>query len=406
MQHASWSRSANIYQVNVRQYTPEGTLNAFAAHLPRLHQMGVDILWLMPVQPIAKPQRKGLWGTHDALTDHVAVNPALGTLKDFKALVQQAHALDMKVMIEWVTQSTARDHVWVKQHPEWYLKNAPGKRQSVQPDSGSTKAEESPKLGLDFGQKTLWTALTQAMQFWVKEADVDGFSCQSAGEMPLKFWQQARVKLDALKPVFMLAGAEDTALADETFDMMYDWALYELLNQIAQGHADVRDLKTYLALAASNAPADTYRMTFTANGDTHTRHKQDAAHWGDAFSAMCVLAATLPGMPLIYSGQESGLHKLLPINGKDPLEWQTFKYEKLYANLLAMKKKHPALHNGTAGAAVEVFDADNHHILAFRRQKGIDVVSVQLNLSAQNQAFNLHGKPRKLGAWEYQIQTS
>jgi glycosidase len=386
MQHASWSRSANIYQVNVRQYTPEGTLNAFAAHLPRLHQMGVDILWLMPVLPTAKPQRKGQWSADDAVTDHVAVNPALGTLNDFKGLVQQAHALNMKVIIEWVSQHTALDHVWVKQHPEWYLKNDPGK--------------------LDFSQKTLWTALTQAMQFWVKEAGVDGFSCHSAGEMPLKFWQQVRVKLDAIKPVFMLAGAEDTTLADETFDMVYDWALYDLLKKIAQAHADVRDLKTYLALAASDVSANTYRMTFTANAETNAKHNHDAAHFGDAFPAMCVIAATFPGMPLIYSGQESGLHKMLSVNGKDPIEWQTFKYEKLFANLLAMKKKHPALHNGTAGASVEVFDADNHHILAFRRQKGIDVVSVQLNLSGQNQTFNLHGKPRKLGAWEYQIQTS
>jgi glycosidase len=244
------------------------------------------------------------------------------------------------------------------------------------------------------------------MQFWVKEADVDGFSCPSAGEIPLKFWQQVRVKLNAIKPVFMLAGAEDTSLEDESFDMIYDWALYDLLKKIAQGRADVLDLKTYLASAASDGTADTYRMTFTANADTNARHNHDAAHFGDAFPAMCVIAATFPGMPLIYSGQESGLHKMLSISGKDPIEWQTFKYEKLYANLLAMKKKHPALHNGTAGASVEVFDADNRHILAFRRQKGIDVVSVQLNLSGQNQTFNLHGKPRKLGAWEYQIQTS
>jgi glycosidase len=406
MQHVSWSRSANIYQVNVRQYTPEGTLNAFAAHLPRLHQMGVDMLWLMPVQPTVKPQRKGQWSANDAVTDHVAVNPALGTLNDFKALVQQAHALGMKVMIEWVTQHTALDHVWVKQHPEWYLKNGPGKRATAQQKSGNPQAEDSQRLGLDFSQKTLWTALTQAMQFWVKEADVDGFSCQSAGEIPLKFWQQVRVKLNAIKPVFMLAGADDTALEDESFDMIYDWALYDLLKKIAQGHADVLDLKTYLAMAASDGPADTYRMTFTANADTNARHNHDAAHFGDAFPAMCVIAATFPGMPLIYSGQESGLHKMLSISDKDPIEWQTFKYEKLYANLLAMKKKHPALHNGTAGASVEVFDADNRHILAFRRQKGIDVVSVQLNLSGQNQTFNLHGKPRKLGAWEYQIQTS
>lgn len=406
MQHASWSRSANIYKVNVHQYTPEGTLNAFAAQLPRLHQMGVDILWFMPVQPTSKPPRKGMWSVHDALTNHVAIHPALGSLQDFKALVQQAHALGMKVMIEWVCQSTAREHVWVKQHPDWYLNNGQEERVAVEPKAGAKKTAASERLGLDFSQKTVWTGLTQAMLFWVKEADVDGFSCQAAGEMPLKFWQQARVKLETQKPVFMLAGAEDAALTDGAFDMIYDWALFDLLKKIAQGNADVHDLKTYLTTVASHLPADIYRMTFTALTDVQVSHNQDAAHWGDAFAAMCVIAATFPGMPLIDHGQESGLHKTQSVHGKDAIESQNFKYEKLFANLLAMKKKHPALHNGTAGAAVEIFDADNPHVLAFRRQKGIDVVSVQLNLSGQNQAFNLHGKARKLGAWEYQIQTS
>lgn len=406
MQHVSWSRSANIYQVNVRQYTPEGTLNAFAVHLPRLHQMGVDILWLMPIQPIGKSKRKDSLGAYDEVTDHVAVNPAFGSLKDFKALVQQAHSLGMKVIIEWVAQTTSREHVWVKQHPEWYLKLETVETQSAQHEKGVKAAEGSERLSLDFGSKPVWAAMTQAMLFWLKEADVDGFSCPSASELPLKFWQQARAKLEAQKPVFMLAGSADAQVEESAFDMVYDWALYDILKKIAKGHADVRDLKAYLATTVANLQADTFRMTFTANHDTNALQNHDAAHFGDAFSAMAVIAATFPGMPLVYSGQESGLHKMLPIFEKDAIDWQNLKYEKLYANLLAMKKKHPALHNGATGASVEVFEVDNQHILAFRRQKGINVVSVQVNLSGQNQAFNLHGKPRKLGAWEHQIQTS
>jgi len=147
-------------------------------------------------------------------------------------------------------------------------------------------------------------------------------------------------------------------------------------------------------------------MTFTANHDTNSWHNHDAAHFGDAFPAMAVLAATLPGMPMIYSGQESGLNKKLSFFEKDTIDWQSFKFEKLYTTLLALKKKHPALHNGSVGAPVEIFEVENNNVLAFRRQKGINVVSVQVNLSAQNQSFNLHGKPRKLSAWEYQIQTN
>ena len=406
MQHVSWSRSANIYEVNVRQYTPEGTLNAFAAHLPRLQQMGVDILWLMPIHPIGKLKRKGKLGSYYAVSDYKAINPEFGKLKDFKALVQQAHELGMKVIIDWVANHTAWDHEWVKQHPDWYLKNDKGQIQSYRYDNGTEVEDWTDVVGLDYSQKTLWTAMIQAMQYWVKETDIDGFRCDVAHLLPLKFWQQARAKLDAQKPMFMLAESDDAQLHDAAFDMTYDWALQDVLKKIAKGQADVRDLKDYLASAANALPTDGYRMTFTANHDTNSWHNHDAGHFGDAFAAMAVIAATFPGMPLVYGGQESGLNKMLQFFEKDTIDWQNFKHEKLYANLLAMKKKHPALHNGALGAPVEVFDAENHHILAFRRQKGIDVVSVQVNMSGQNQSFNLHGKPRKLGAWEFQIQTS
>ena len=406
MQHVSWSRSANIYEVNVRQYTPEGTLNAFAAHLPRLQQMGVDILWLMPIHPIGKLKRKGKLGSYYAVSDYNAINPEFGKLKDFKALVQQAHELGMKVIIDWVANHTAWDHEWVKQHPDWYLKNDKGQIQSYRYDNGTEVEDWTDVVGLDYSQKPLWTAMIQAMQYWVKETDIDGFRCDVAHLLPLKFWQQARAKLDAQKPMFMLAESDDAQLHDAAFDMTYDWALQDVLKKIAKGQADVRDLKDYLASAANALPTDGYRMTFTANHDTNSWHNHDAGHFGDAFAAMAVIAATFPGMPLVYGGQESGLNKMLQFFEKDTIDWQNFKHEKLYANLLAMKKKHPALHNGALGAPVEVFDAENHHILAFRRQKGINVVSVQVNLSGQNQSFNLHGKPRKLGAWEFQIQTS
>lgn len=406
MQHVSWSRSANIYEVNVRQYTPEGTLNAFAAHLPRLQQMGVDILWFMPIHPIGKLKRKGKLGSYYAVSDYKAINPEFGKLKDFKALVQQAHELGMKVIIDWVANHTAWDHEWVKQHPDWYLKNDKGQIQSYRYDNGTEVEDWTDVVGLDYSQKTLWTAMIQAMQYWVKETDIDGFRCDVAHLLPLKFWQQARAKLDAQKPMFMLAESDDAQLHDAAFDMTYDWALQDVLKKIAKGQADVRDLKDYLASAANALPTDGYRMTFTANHDTNSWHNHDAGHFGDAFAAMAVIAATFPGMPLVYGGQESGLNKMLQFFEKDTIDWQNFKHEKLYANLLAMKKKHPALHNGVLGAPVEVFDAENHHILAFRRQKGIDVVSVQVNMSGQNQSFNLHGKPRKLGAWEFQIQTS
>ncbi len=405
-EHVGWSRSANIYEVNVRQYTPEGSLKAFATHLPRLHKMGVDILWLMPIQPIGKQKRKGKLGSYYAVADYTAVNPELGTLKDFKALVYEAHALGMKVIIDWVANHTAWDHVWVKKHPEWYLKNEQGQIHSYLYDNGTEIEDWSDVVGLDYQQKEVWQAMTEAMLYWIKTADVDGFRCDVASLLPLEFWQQARTQFDAIKPMFMLAESADPALHDHGFDMTYDWALQDTLKKIAAGKADANDLKHYIETSKQSLPPDAYRMTFTANHDTNSWHNHDAAHFGAAFPAMAVLAATLPGMPLIYSGQESGLHKMLKFFEKDAIEWQSFQHEKLYTMLLDLKKKHPALHNGLVGAPVEVFETENPQVFAFRRQKGINVVSVQVNLSSQIQSFNLHGKPRKLSAWEYQIQTN
>lgn len=405
-EHVGWSRSANIYEVNVRQYTPEGTLKAFATHLPRLHKMGVDILWLMPIQPIGKLKRKGVLGSYYAISDYTAINPEFGSLKDFKALVHEAHECGMKVIIDWVANHTAWDHVWVKQHPEWYLKNEKGQIHSYLYNNGTEIEDWSDVIGLDYHQKGIWQAMADAMVYWVKTTDIDGFRCDVASLLPLAFWQQARQQLDAIKPVFMLAESADPALHAHGFDMTYDWDLQELLKSIAAGKAVVDDVKKYLQTSKEAFPSDAYRMTFTDNHDTNSWHNHDAGHFGEAFAAMAVLAATLPGMPLIYSGQETGLHKMLRFFEKDSIEWHHFQHEKLYRMLLNLKKQHPALHNGSVGAPVEVFDVDNRKVLAFRRQKGVNVVTIQLNLSGQNQSFNLHGKPRKLSAWQYEIQTN
>jgi len=396
MQHVSWSRSANIYEVNVRQYTPEGTLSAFAAHLPRLHQMGVDILWLTPLQAIGKLKRQGALGLQDVVADHTKLNSEFGTLKDLKALVQEAHALGMKVIIDWVATHTARDHVWVKQNPDWYAKK----------DNGAELPGRADLIALDYSQKPLWTAMIQAMLHWVKEADIDGFRCNAANLLPLKFWQQARLKLEAQKPMFMVADATESEGLDAAFDVTCDAALLPVLCSIAQGQADVRDIKAYVNASKADMTKGAYRMTFTAQPNSIALDTSVAANLGDSFAAISVIAATLPGIPLLTSGQETGLQKALKRTEKDSIDWQNVKYEKLFNTLWALKKKHPALHNGAAGAPVEIFDVDNTHILAFRRQKGINVVSVQVNLSGQNQSFNLHGKPRKLGAWEHQIQTN
>lgn len=396
--HVDWSRNASIYEVNVRQYTPQGTLNAMAAHLPRLQKMGVDILWFMPIQPIGQQARKGTLGSYYAIADYTAVNPEFGTLADFQALVQQAHALGMKVMLDWVANHTAWDHVWSRQHPDWYLKNEQGEIHSYLYDNGTEIEDWSDVCGLDYQQAALWPAMTEAMLYWLREADVDGFRCDVAGLVPTAFWEQARGQMEAIKPVFMLAEWADPGLHAKAFDMTYDWSLYEVLKKIAQGQADARDLRQCLEQPEKVYPADAYRMTFTSNHDINSWHGHDGQLYGAAFRAMAVLAATLPGMPLIYSGQESGVNKQLAFFEKDPIDWGDFVHADFYAGLLHLKKTHPALGNGLAGGPIEWLETGHPGVLRFRRSKGARHLQVTVNLTGQTQQVDV-----ALAPWAYEI---
>ncbi|MBP6677078.1 MAG: hypothetical protein KA185_17495, partial [Vitreoscilla sp.] len=245
--HLPWTRSANIYEVNIRQYTPEGTLNAFAAHLPRLRKMGVDILWLMPIQPIGQVNRKGGLGSYYAIRDYTAVNPEFGTVADFKRLVAQAHALGFKLILDWVANHTAWDHPWTATHKHFYKLNEQGEVFAVTFNAGTPQVEYwTDVVGLNYKIPALWDAMIEAMAFWVKEADIDGFRCDVAGLVPTPFWNRARAELDAIKPMFMLAEWSEPDLHEQAFDMTYGWELTDVLKKLAKGEADARALRTWV----------------------------------------------------------------------------------------------------------------------------------------------------------------
>jgi glycosidase len=326
IQHLAWSQSANIYEVNIRQYTQEGTFKAFAKHLPRLKAMGVDILWLMPVQPIGEKNRKGTLGSYYAVRDYTAINPEFGNLDDFKALVKQAHGMGMKVIIDWVANHSAFDNPWTIEHKDWYLKDAKGEIFPVTYTDGAEPEYWTDVTGFDWTQKGLWKGMTDAMLFWVRETDIDGFRCDVAGKVPTPFWNQARDALDAVKPMFMLAEADKPDLQEHAFDMSYGWDTKDIFKDIAKGKADARTLKTFLEHPPKAFPPGAYRMRFTSNHDENSWAGSDTELYGPAFKAMAVLAATLPGMPLIYGGQESGLDKRIEFFEKDPIEWKDYKY--------------------------------------------------------------------------------
>jgi glycosidase len=406
--HPAWTRSANLYEVNIRQYTPEGSFAAFEAQLPRLQRMGVDTIWLMPVQPIGQKHRKGHLGSYYAVRDYTAVNPEFGTLADFRHLVDTAHALGMHVLIDWVANHTAWDHAWVSQHPDWYKKDEHGEIFPVTFGSGPTKEEWTDVVALDYSHKALWQAMIDAMAFWLRETGIDGFRCDVAGLVPTPFWDEARRQLDRIKPVFMLAEWNEPELHRHAFDMTYDWDLYEAMKQVAKGKATADALRELVRHPKKAYPADAYRMLFTGNHDTNSWHGSDTELYGDGFKAFVVLAATLPGLPLIYGGQESQFHKRLAFFEKDPIAWGDYPLQDLYAELLRLKHRHPALWNGAAGGPARLLDVGSRDVLAFERVKGDDRVTVVLNLSRERQAFTMpgHAQAETLPAWGWRIITA
>ncbi len=399
--HLGWTRNASIYEVNIRQFTPDGTIKAFEKHLPRLKKMGVKILWIMPVQPIGEKNRKGTLGSYYSIRDYTAVNPEFGTQADFNHMVKTAHAHGMKVILDWVANHTAWDHPWIAAHPNWYKKDAKGALVSYNFDNGREIEYWTDVVGLDYRQPELWRAMIAAMKFWVTEAGVDGFRCDVASLVPTPFWVRARAELDALKPMFMLAESNDPAI-HAAFDMTYDWKLFDTFADIAQGKADARALADWVQHGQDGFPKDAYRMAFTSNHDINSWRWSDKDLYGEKFRAFAVLAATLPGMPLVLGGQESGLDKKVAFFEKDAIEWKNFENAGLYRKLLKLKAQHPALANGEAGGAVEIIKTNDNDVFAFKRTKGGDHVWVTVNLSPRHKHAGRWGK--SIVPWGFEIR--
>ncbi|MGD8627964.1 MAG: alpha-amylase family glycosyl hydrolase, partial [bacterium] len=385
VRHPDWSYDASIYEVNIRQYSPGGTFAEFEEHLPRLKDMGVDILWFMPIHPIGQVNRKGTLGSYYSVKDYYGVNPEFGTLEEFKALVEKIHAMGMHVLIDWVANHTSWDNDLTRTHPEWYIRDVHGN--FVPP-----VADWSDVIDLNYNVPGLWYYMSDAMRFWVEYVGVDGFRCDVAGMVPLEFWNYVRVELDEVKPVFMLAEWEAPEAHDFAFDMTYAWGLDHLMAKISKGMAPASGIGAYLAEEARRYPRSAYRMNFTSNHDENSWNGTVYERMGDAAVTMAVLAATLPGMPLIYSGQEVGLNHRLEFFEKDEIKWHDDVLEDFYTRLLGLKKSNHALWNGYMGGDLTwIHTTNDAGVFAFLREKEGDRVFVILNLSGRQQIVTLEG---------------
>lgn len=378
-----WAATANIYEVNLRQYTPQGTIAVFEKELPRLRDMGVEILWFMPLTPISVEKRQGTLGSYYACSNYKAVNEEFGTIEDFKQLVRSAHDLGFKVLIDWVANHTGYGHVWTKEHPDFYKRNNEGKFYDA---FGWVDV-----IDLDYNNRQLWEVMVGDMNFWLKECDIDGFRCDMAHLVPLDFWFYARTTLEVQKKLFWLAESE-VADYHQVFDATYAWELLHIMEAVAKNNAGLYELKNVLAKYDTAFPSDALRAAFTSNHDENSHSGSEYERLKEGAITFAVLCATWKNsLPLVYSGQEIPNQKSLKFFDKDPIEW-TGKYElaDFYKTLFYLKKNCPALRSGDADIITAIINTDaSENIFAFKRTNKDNEVLVILNLSSSEVKFTI-----------------
>lgn len=360
--HPDWSYNAVIYEMNVRQYTPEGTFAAAAEELPRLQKLGVDVIWLMPIYPIGVDQRKGTLGSYYAISDYCAVNPEFGTMADFEDFLDRAHDAGFKVILDWVANHTSPDAVWESGKPsDWYVRDSLG--------NTVTQYDWTDIAELNYDNKDMREEMRRSMRFWLDKG-VDGFRCDMACEVPLDFWRETLPELRREYPgTYYLAEGENPELHRDAFDASYAWELHHLLNDIAKGKKSASDLKTYIGKDAAACPPEAFRLMFTSNHDENSWAGTEFERMGDAADVMALLTFLLPsGQPLIYTGQEIGYDHRFEFFEKDPVPaWEWNERSDFYRSLVDMRHAHPALAAGEKGGAIEYLDTDAADVLVFSR---------------------------------------
>ena len=389
--HHTWSYNLSIYEVNVRQYTASGTFNEFETHLNRLKDLGVGIIWFMPIHPIGVKNRLGSLGSYYSVKDYYGINPEFGTLADFKALVDSIHAKGMYVLMDWVANHTSWDNALTVSHPEWYVHDSKGNF-TPPPGTGWTDV-----IQLDYNQQGLRDYMINAMKYWITEANIDGFRCDAASFVPSSFWSSATTELKKVKPgLFMVAEDDNTKYPALGFDMTYAWSYHGfgsgILNKLVSGTNNANTLYNYVTQENYSYPASFYRMYFTSNHDENSWYGTDFEEFGGAAEEFAVLTTTFRSMPLIYGGEEAGLNKRLNFFDKDQIPWQSSPFATIYSALLHLKRENKALWNGADGGQLQrVTTTKDQSIFAFIREKNNCRVFEIFNLTNQAQTFTLQG---------------
>lgn len=378
LSHPEWSFNSNIYEVNIRQYTKEGTFRAFAGHLPRLRDMGVEILWFMPVTSISIKGRKGSLGSYYAIHNYTQTNPEFGSIDDFSDLVNSAHDLGFKVIIDWVANHTGNDNVWIDLHPDFYCYDN-NTTQIIHPNGW----EDVSKLNFD--NVEMQDAMIESMKYWIMFADIDGYRCDMAHLVILDFWKKAKKELDAVKPgLFWLAECEESGY-HEVFDATYTWKWMHASEEFIKNAGETVQLFDVLMQYDFYFPKEAFRTYFTSNHDENSWNGTEYEKYGSAARLFAVFSCTWNGLPMIYSGQEMPNYKRLKFFDKDNINWTgNFELHDFYKVLLQLRKRNSALRAGDAMVVTnKVQTASDDKVFAFLRSRDNNSILVILNFSSE-----------------------
>ena len=374
--------SAVIYEANIRQYSPEGTFNKFTEDIPQLKELGVKIIWLMPIYPISTTKSKGSLGSYYAISDYTKVNPEFGNLEDVKNLIKTAHNNDMFVVLDWVANHTGWDHVWLKEHPDYYTKDDKGEI------THTVGTDWTDVADLNYDNKEMRAEMLEDMKYWITEANIDGFRCDVAGMVPTEFWDNTVAELKKIKPIFMLAEGWKPELLVNAFDMGYSWDSHHKMNHIAKGEETVKAWDDRMAQIDTLYQKDDILMNFITNHDENSWNGTVKERMGNAAEAMLALSYCAPGMPLIYSGQEYGMDKRLLFFEKDSIDKTKGKVWQLLEKLGALKNTNKALNGGKNPASyTRIKTSSDENILMFTRKKDGNSITYMANLSKNEVKF-------------------
>jgi alpha-amylase len=382
-EHPSWSYQSNIYEVNLRQYSADGSFKTFARSLPRLKDMGVEILWFMPINPIGVEGRKATpkeLGSYYAVKNYYAINSEFGTMDDWKALVKQAHSMGFKVLMDWVPNHSSPDNFWMTAHPDFYKRDSAGK--AIIPNGW----DDTRKLNYD--NRVLRDTMINAMKYWITESDIDGFRCDDASDVPDDFWKEAIAGLRKMKTVFMLAEGDKPSLHDAGFDETYPWSVMNIAYGIYSGKTSLRQLDSVINHNDSAFPKNAFRLYFTTNHDENSWNGTEFERFGEDQKAFVVWAFTMHNsVPLIYSGQEVPNKKRLKFFVKDTIGWDKYELAPFYKTLNTLRRSTEAL--SADASFTKLVTGKDDAVYAFVREKNGHKIVVLLNFSKQQQQFSI-----------------